>query len=167
VQTNEIILTLGLAGLLLGLGCYFIVRQRQALRNLKGDVVLSVEDRRYLEKQAKRRIVNSILMFVFAGFLLGWVFLAPTLPAVEEGQAAAEKKPLDEDQKARVRLATYYWILALVVLFAILILACADFLATARFGLRHQRQLQGERRAVIEEEIERLRQFRRERNGQS
>jgi hypothetical protein len=105
-------------------------------------------------------------MFVFAAFLVGWVFMAPTLPRAEEGQAAAEKKPLDEHQNARVRLATYYWILALVVLFAILTLACVDFLATARFALRHQRQLQGERRAAIEEEIERLRQ-RHERNGQS
>ena len=55
-----------------------------------------------------------------------------------------------------------YWVIVLLLLLAIILLAAVDFMAIRRFGLRHFRQIQADRRAMIEGELARIRS---QRNG--
>lgn len=158
----EVILTVGLALFLLGLAVYFLVRQRPTFHQANTDASLSVEDRSYLLTQARRRVICSILLIVFAGLLVGWLFIAPDLPDADREQA---NRVLTDQERGLLQFVTFYVIFALLVFFGIMTLATLDFLATARFGHRHQRQLASERKAAIEQDLERWRQFRRERNG--
>lgn len=72
-----------------------------------------------------------------------------------------EIKPAGPEDKAgdhpEVRVLTYYWIAFLLVLFGILALAAFDLVATARFGFRHHKMLEIQRRAMLQAEAARLR----------
>ncbi|MFO0968334.1 MAG: hypothetical protein U0793_22495 [Gemmataceae bacterium] len=105
-------------------------------------------ERSYLTRCAAR-IVCSILMIIFAGFLIGWFFLKAELDSV---------LPLEADQTLEhplVKTVTYYWIAALLVIFGLLALAAIDLVATARHGFRSVRRLATQRQAEIEEDLAR------------
>jgi hypothetical protein len=167
VNSSELVFSLFLIVLLLALAGYFAWRQVQTLRGLRAQPQPSAEDRRYLRRQAVRRLVCCALMLVLAGLLVGSVILEPRYQALtrtlEENQPA---KPEDVPQEDRefARFFTAYWIAALFVLFVLIALAAVDFWAIARFGMRHRRQLQADHRALLHEELARLRS---RRNGES
>ena len=151
---------LSLAAVLVFVAVFFLLRQRHTMAQMRQDAQLSSEDRLYYIKQIRRRLICSVLMLIFAGFLVGWFFLDRDVAAL----TPAEGEPLTEEAKDSVRFLTWYWIIALCVLLAILFLASFDFLATARFGLRRVRQLENDRRAVLEMEAAKLRRRRQELN---
>ena len=70
-----------------------------------------------------------------------------------------EETPAEEEF---TRIYAIYWGIVLLLLLAIVILAGIDFFAIRRFGLRHYRQIQADRRAMIEGELSRIRS---QRNG--
>ena len=144
----ELVFTLALAAVLLGLAGYFGWRQVQTLRGLAG---MGVEEQHYLRAQAYRRLFCSALMVVLAGMLVGWIFLG--------ADAADPAAPLTADL---ARLFSVYWIAALLVLLVLVALAAVDFWAIARFGMSQHRRLQADQRALLEEHAARRR---RERNG--
>jgi hypothetical protein len=150
---------------LLGLAGYFSWRQFQALRGLRSADQLPPEDRRYIRNQAWRRLAGSVLMVVFAGFLVGAFFiegLAGELAERMKAATPAEREALTADNRFFLHLWSYYWIAALLVLLGLISLAALDFFAIRRYGQRHYRQIQADRRAMIERQAARLR---RERNG--
>ncbi|GEM_PF-5704214 len=149
-----------LAAIIVFVAVFFGWRQRYTLAQLRLDPQLAAEDRLYYAKQIRRRMVCSVLLLVFAGMLVGWFFLDQDVGALRP----AEGQPLTEAAKASVRFITWYVIIALSVLMAILLLASFDFLATARFGLRRMRQLEHDRRAALEMEVTKLRRRRQEMN---
>ena len=153
----ELGIGLTLAGILVFLAVFFGVRQRHTLAQLRQDGQLAKEDRLYFIGQVRRRLICSILMIIFAALLVGWFFLGDVAKP-------PEGEPIPEDVKDSVRFITIYWIIALFVLLAILFLASFDFLATARFGMRRVRQLENDRRAVLEMEAAKLRRRRQEMN---
>ncbi len=153
----ELGIGLTLAGILIFLAVFFGLRQRHTLAQLRQDGQLSTDDRLYLVRQIRRRLICSVLMIVLAGLLVGGFFLP-------EVAAPAEGEPISEQAKDALRATSAYWIIALFVLLAILFLASFDFLATARFGMRRVRQLENDRRAVLEMEAARLRRRRQEMN---
>jgi hypothetical protein len=154
----ELSIGLALAAILVVVAVFFGLRQRHTFTQLRQDAQMSAEDRLYYIKQIRRRLICSVLMIVFAGLLVGWFFLDKGALTVAEGE------PLTEEAKESLRFITWYWIIALFVLLAILFLASFDFLATARFGLRRVRQLENDRRAVLEMEAAKLRRRRQEMN---
>src|SRR5262249_23751045 len=110
-----------------------------------------------LVRQTRRRLICSVFMLLFAGLLIGWFFIEPH---VRDLKAAEERAPGNTNQL--VEMVAYYWIIALLLLFAILALAGLDFFATARFGLSQKKLLEIERRMALELDAARLR---KERNG--
>ena len=156
----ELGIGISLAMILVFVAIFFGWRQRYTLAQLRFDAQLSAEDRRYYIQQIRRRLVCSALMIVFAGLLVGWFLLDRDVSAF----TPPEGQPLTDEAKESVRFITYYWIVALAVLLAILFLASFDFLATARFGLRRMRQLEHDRRAALEMEAAKLRRRRQELN---
>ncbi|MBI3410203.1 MAG: hypothetical protein HY040_17825 [Planctomycetes bacterium] len=145
---------------LLGVAGYFGWLQIQNSQNLRRNRDMPAEERQFIRRQVRRRLICCVLMVIFAGCLAGWFFIEARLP--ERLANNPEEKPGDNPW---VEMIVYYWTFALLVLFAILALAGLDAIATARYGLRSHRALENERRAVLEAEAARLRQQRHERNG--
>ena len=157
----EIIVGVLLIGVLLALAAYYALRQKTTLKLIRNDGNLTPEDRVYLHRQVRRRLVCSLLMVVFAALLVGWFFLEDVEPTPIQ-KAQGELVQLDPEQKDSVRFFTLYVILIFVVLFAILFMAGFDVIATAKFGLRYHRRLEADRRVVLEKEAAMLR---KNRNG--
>ncbi len=155
----ELVVGISLILVVVVVAIYFIWRQLKAMRALRWESGQSLEDRRFVMQQSMRRIFNSVLMLIFAALLLGGFFLFPPEPMVGGVQVAPDDQTKDE-----IRMFTAYWIFVLLVLLAILALAVVDFWATARFGFRHQKQLEQDRRAMLAEEAARIRQRRQELN---
>jgi hypothetical protein len=158
MNPSEYIFGGSLVLILLGSAGYFAWRQKRTLRSLADPNMLTPEDRLYVHKQVRRRMLCSVLMVALAGMLIGWFFIGPELNQPAPPQPVEGKAKPD----ATVHLITLYVIVALLILFVIAILAITDLMATARFGLRHQRRLENERREMLETQAAILRQ---QRNG--
>jgi hypothetical protein len=143
-------------------------RQGQTLRGLGRQEELSVEDRVYYRHQAWRRLVGCMLMIVLAGLLSGWYLLGfdtRTLALSARGNSAdtvAEAVQRGAAMQRFLNLASFYVIFTLLVLLALVCVGAADVLAIRRFGLRHYRKIQSDRRAMIDEQVSIMRS---QRNG--
>ena len=153
-----------LVAVLLGLAGYFGRRQLQALRGLRSAEEMLPEDRRYVRNQAWRRLAGSALMVVIAGFFVGAFFVEGPVSDIarQVDDAPQDREAVVARNRDRLDLWTWYWSAALLALFGLICLAAFDFFAIRRYGLRHYRQIQADRRAMIERQAARLR---RERNG--
>ncbi|MCI0680738.1 MAG: hypothetical protein L0Y71_01425 [Gemmataceae bacterium] len=149
-----------LATILVVVAVYFGWRQRSTLAQLRHDVHIAPEDRLYYVRQIRRRLICSVLLVLLAGMVVGWFLLNRDVAALRP--AAGE--PLTEEAKASIRFIATYWIVALGLVLVILVLACFDFMATARFGMRRMRQLENDRRTILEMEAAKLRRRRQEMN---
>lgn len=163
----QALFTIVLVVLLLGLAGYYAWRQRQTLRSLRdGGEELSADEDRYLRGRAWRRLAGSLLMLLFAGLLTGSFFLEGRAQELAQRGAQARTEgtqPVFDDSERRfLNLYALYWIALLLGLLAILGMAGYDFWATRAYGLRHYRQLQADRRAMIAQQTALLRL---ERNG--
>ncbi|MBM4072005.1 MAG: hypothetical protein FJ271_24230 [Planctomycetes bacterium] len=163
-MTLEITLGCLLAAVLVGLALFFARAQFKTLASLRRQSGLAVDDRLYLRKQAIRRLLCCFLMVVFASMLAGWFFLEERLSRPlneEELELRAKARPQElvhhRGKEQTLRVITVYWAAALIVLFAMLLLAAIDLMATARFGFRHYRQLEAEKKSIIEDEVARWR----------
>jgi phosphatidylglycerophosphate synthase len=167
MSPNEFGAIVILAALLLGLAVYFGRQQLRALRGSPAPDALGSDDRRYVLRQAYRRLLCTFLMVVFAGMLIGWIFVEPGQRQVrEEVRAAQALDPntrLTEEQKDTVRIMTAYWVGALLVLLVLLMIAALDFWSTVRYGLGQHRKLQAAQRDMLQQHAAHRRQ---ERNGQ-
>jgi hypothetical protein len=97
----------------------------------------------------------------------GWYVSGLDAKYEEIGQQAAEQadRPvpdLDPVQHHWVTFFAFYWILAILLLLGMIYIALMDYWAVRRFGLRQTRQLQADRRAMLERQMALLRA---ERNG--
>jgi hypothetical protein len=166
VDPNQILFTSVLIVVLLGLAGFSAWRQWLTVRSLEGEDTLSAEDRLFVRRQVRRRLTCAGLMVVLAGLLaLSFVLEGPANLLVEQGEAArarGEWRPLDPEQQRFFHLWGGFWIVALLVLLGIIVLAGLDLFAIRRYGQRHMRQIQADRRAMINEQIARVRS---QRNG--
>ena len=154
-----------LVAVLLALAGYFTLAQFRTLRRLGAVKDMSAAERDYQRCQAWRRLLGCGLMVIFAGLLVGSFWLEkPAQEFIEQREAAAddESAVFTPEQRDFARLFGWYWIALLVVLMAILTVAAVDLLATRSYGIRQFRQLQADRRAMIEHQAARLRH---QRNG--
>ncbi len=158
----ELIVGLTLAGLIVAIAVYFALQQRKTLVMLRHDTGLSLADRRFWHRQVVRRLIGSVLLLVFAGMLVGWLFLQPMFDSLRPPEPVAE---MPEDTKEWLRFFVGYVIASLLVFGLVLLVAVLDLLATARYGARHRRLLENDRRAALQEEVERLQRDRQGLNG--
>jgi hypothetical protein len=168
VSPTQILSTALLMLVLPGLAGYYAWRQVQTLRGLRHDDTTPPEDRRYLRNQAWRRLACSALMVILAALLAGSFFIefrAQNLVDIgDAAQARNERPDLDPEQRSFFRFYTLYWVTALLVLLGMMGTALYDLVAIRRYGQRHFRKLQADRRAMIERQAARLRQDRYDRN---
>ena len=158
----ELSFGIALTGLIVAIAVYFALQQRKTLAMLRHDTGLSLDDRRFWHQQVVRRVVSSVLLFLFAAMLVGWLLLAPGLDALRPPEPVEE---MPESTKESLRFFVGYVIATLLVFGLVLLVAVIDLLATARYGARHRRLLENDRRAALAEEVERLQRDRHGLNG--
>jgi ABC-type Fe3+ transport system permease subunit len=149
------------------LSLYFGRQQQQSLRWLRGQTDLSLEDRSYHRRQAWLRLINCGLMLLLA-FLVGVYYLVYNVPVTalaELQQARAQRNevvPLTPEELQLRRVFAAVCLAMLVILMTIVFLVAADIWAIRRYGRRHLRKINDDRRAMIDGELSRMRS---ERNG--
>jgi len=155
----ELVFGILLTIVLVALSGYFAWRQIQTRRVVAQATDMPVEERGYLIRQTRRRLLCSLLMLIFAGLLVAWFFIEP---AMRDLRIAHDHRP--GTRYPLLEVFAFFWIGALFVLFGIFALAGMDFFATARHAMEQRRLLEGERRATLQMEVERLRRRRGELN---
>ena len=120
----------------------------------------------FLRAQVRRRTLCCIFLALFAAVLAGWLFLLEAdferLGPAAAAARAAEDEETANSLKESLWFYTGYLIFAVVLLMIIVALAAVDFLATARYGLKHKRKLLSDHQALLALEAARLRQRGRE-----
>jgi ABC-type Fe3+ transport system permease subunit len=161
------LLTFGavLVVVLLCVATVYFVRQLWALRRLRGSPDLPDDERTYQRQQARRRLAGSLLMFLLCALLAGYlVFLETPAQQLAEQRAAARaagpEPPLTPAENLIARFFAGFWIFFLLVLLAVVVLAALDLWATRRYAVRERQKIRDERRAMVAEELERLRRER-------
>lgn len=163
---NEWIAMSLLAALLLLVAGYYARKAIVTLRSTTPAFEMLPDERRFLRRQAWRRLVNSSLMLVLAGFLVsayasGMQRRADELGALRERQQVdGQKPPLTDEQHRFSQIFLWYWIAMLAMLFAVVALAGLDLYATRRYALAQLRRIQTDRRAMMERNLARLREER-------
>jgi H+/gluconate symporter-like permease len=163
VKHTEIALGALFVAMLVGMAAFFIWRQWLSSRSRWCMDDLSSEDRRYSRSQLWRRTTCSLLMLALAVMLAVWLVLygEPLSRLMAKGKPGSE---LDDEQTRLLGQSLTLVILMLMDLLGILVLAGWDLFAIRHYGRRHMRQIQADRRAMLEDQISRVRS---ERNGHS
>jgi hypothetical protein len=156
---------------LVGLALFFGRQQRQSLRWLTEQQELQPEDRRYHRRQAWLRLVNCGLMLLLALLMAGYYLLglnARVNELVAMGPVNAPENLNLEQKQARWWFGAVTFSM-LVLLMTIVFLVAIDIWSIRRYGRRHMRQIDADRRAMVEDQLERYRSERdgTERNGHS
>jgi uncharacterized membrane protein SpoIIM required for sporulation len=152
--------TIGLAG-------YFARQQLRALKRLRQAESIHPEERRYQRLHAGRVFVCCLLMLLVAGMVGGWYVLGldakyDELRQQASTQADNPQQRLDPDQERWLTFFAFYWIVVILFALGMMYIGLMDYWAVRRFSLRQTRQLQADRRAMLERQIALMRT---ERNG--
>jgi hypothetical protein len=155
-----------MVALLFGLGGYMGWRQWRLLRRLP-HLDLPSDDRRYQRTLAWRRLVSAALLIILASLLVGSYMLGQERQAQELSQRQEREQggpdiaPSDAQKQFLTQYSTF-WITVGLVLLGLMVLAFMDLWTIHRFARRSLRQIQADRRAMIEHEVA---EYRRQRNG--
>jgi heme/copper-type cytochrome/quinol oxidase subunit 3 len=100
-------------------------------------------------------------MLLFAGLLIGALFLEGQAKEWENVANAARERGedpvFDAEQRASQKFWLLYWFVSMLVFLVIVVLAAVDVLAIRRTARRLRKQLQDERRDMIAEQLARIR----------
>ena len=153
---------------LVGLALYYGRQQFQTFARLRSSEEINPDERSYLRSQAWRRLVNSGLMLLLAilarsYYLTGLEAQVTVLgEAVQAQHDRGEPMVFDADQQRTRGLFAGFCISVLLVLMAMIFLVATDVWAIRRYSRQFMKQLNAERRAMLEGQVARLRA---ERNG--
>src|SRR5262245_33153883 len=149
---------------MIGLATYFARQQWRALKRLRQAENIHPEEHRYQRLHAGRVFICCVLMILVAGMVGGWYVLG--LDAQYEAIRQQAEEQADQElgtlQHRWVTFFALYWILAILFLLGMIYIGLMDYWAVRRFGLKQTRQLQADRRAMLERQMALLRA---ERNG--
>jgi hypothetical protein len=166
VDSAELIFGALIVLVLLGVGGFYTWGQVRTLRGLGTTANFSPDERRYVRRQAWRRLTCSVLMVVFAVLLITFYSIEQGEPPRDDRAKAAaagkDKEPSPAEREFVRRLSLYSLVLG-TLLVAILCLAFWDMLATRRYTLRQLRQI-NDLHDAFEQQAARLRH---PRNGQT
>jgi hypothetical protein len=163
--TTELVYAVAIVAVLLGLAGFVGWRQIRILRLLPAT---PSDDQRFQRGQAWRRLISSGLMISLAGLLAGTYWFGQERRAAELARERAapadgESRPaMNEEQSRFLRQYGAFWVGFGLVLLTVVVLAFYDLWALRRFARDSLRQIQSERRAMIEDQVA---EFRRLRNG--
>ena len=114
--------------------------------------------------QIHRRLVSALLLLIIAGLVTvvhlgGWEEKTGLLAAANDGNASSN---FTVDERRDLRIWGGLWLAILLLLLAVLVLAGFDFWSIRRYGRLEHRKLRDDRRAMIANQLRRLREERGE-----
>src|SRR5437868_3004064 len=102
---------------------YFTWSQGQTLQYLRLDMQMPADQRRYLYRQSRRRLFGSFVLALLAIMLVGSLFLDYEPLRQPLGELPPAEK---EAAKNAYRFISFYWMVFLLFLMALLALAIFD-----------------------------------------
>jgi hypothetical protein len=154
--------------ILLLLAGYTGWKQWQVLRTSNADTTLLPEDHTFFRKQAGRRLILAVLMVAMAGLLFGTFFIESRAEELAEKKQAerdrGEEGNLTPEERQFGEFYATVWIFVLLDLLGLVTMAGVDYFAIRRYGRRHYRIIQEQRREMIRDELRRYRREQSERN---
>ena len=161
-----------LASMLLALGIGSGLRQRRTLRRLRAEKYMPSDERAYLRRQARRRLLTSGVLVLIGGMIAGAYLSgmearangiadrkklaeARPDPEADPGRPAddAGRPPPSEDEKRFVKLYGTYWIVILLLLFGTVCLAVFDFWATRWYFMAQYRRIKSDHEAKLQRDL--------------
>jgi hypothetical protein len=162
VSPYELVAGTFLIVVLIGVVGYFSRQELRNLRRVRTDPAASPEEQQRARNRTWRRLALGALLLVLAVQLLGEFQLEiMRRQLMPEGEEPLET--LSAEQRSFARMYTYYWIVFLLLLMAVLFIAGYDLWSLRRWSLAEHRRLNSDRREMIKEEVA---LYRRQRNGQ-
>lgn len=159
--TTALLLSAGL--MLFGvITAWFQIRGR---RRLKARPLVPSDEAAYFGQRYRRRLVNGALITTI-GALIGGSYLtglerrADDLKPDAVADASGEKPKMTDDQKMFVRLWAFYWVVVMVLVFAVLLLAFRDAWATRRYALGQFAHIREEHEQKLRRDLAVYRQHR-------
>src|ERR1043166_2579881 len=102
-----------IAAVMIAAAVYFTWTQGRTLQALQFDNDMAVDQRRYLQKQSRRRLFGSFILALLAVMLVGSLFL----DYEPLRQPLAELPPAEQEAaKNAIRFVSFYWIVFLLFL---------------------------------------------------
>ena len=144
-----------LAAVVAVIGLVSLRLQVRNWRRLRSETLAS-DDRRYLRGICQRRALNSVLLLVLAAMLAGAVFTGGV--AELRRLAQTDKANLTEEDKDILRGLVYYWVGVLGLLFVVVMIATADYVATSLYGRQQYTRIRKEQRDLLERDLAVFRQ---------
>ena len=148
-----------LAAVLVLLGAVTGAFQLRGLKRLRARTHVPSDEFAYLRKRHRRRLLTGVLLVVAGGMIAG-AYLAGMEAKVDE---LGEKKPpadpdapkpkLTDDQKELLRFWGAYWIVVVVIVFAILGLALADAVSTRRYAMAQYHIIKEDHEAKLRRDL--------------
>jgi hypothetical protein len=139
-----------------------VVSLRYQIRNwqrLRTETLAS-DDRRYLRGVCQRRTLNAILMLALAAMLAG-AYLSGgqqelnRIAMLKHQDPPADRTPEDDEF---VKSWIIYWIIVLGLLFFVLVIAMADYVAIGLYGRQQLQRIKHEQRDLLERDLAMIRQ---------
>jgi len=144
-----------LSASLAGIALFSLRFQFRAIKRLRTETMAS-EDRKYLRGVVQRRSLNAVLILALAGMLAG-AYFSGGFDELARISAMNPEDRTDED-KQTVKSLAMYWIIVLGLLFFVLAIAMADYIAVGMYGRQEWRRIQREQRGLLERDLAVLRQ---------
>jgi hypothetical protein len=121
---------------------------------------LASDDRRYLRGILQRRTLNAVLLLALAGMLTGAYLTGGMQELARIAGLKDQDPPLEQTPEDRefVKSSLIYLAIGLGLLFVIVMVATADYVATSLYGRQQLRRLQHEQRALLERDLAVIRQ---------
>ena len=143
--------------LLLGIGAGY--RQVSALKRARSERFMAEEDRIYIRRQAKRRLVISALLLI-EGMMLSTYYLSgmdARMDAIPERNKAEAHGSADEvqtqDDKKFTRLAVIYWIAIVLILAVFVGMTVVDVWATRKYWMSRYWEIKAEHEAKLQRDL--------------
>src|SRR5262245_11848342 len=158
-----------LAGLLVLVGGYYLFTAIRTLQRTTPAFEMLPDERRFLRRQAWRRLINSTLMLLLAVLMVGGYLIGLPQRAAEIGrerevaaQQAENGRPpqLTDEQRQFGRFFAASVIVFLMLLFVIVMWSVVGLLATRRYAWYKFRQIPTDRRAMIQRQLDKWREER-------
>lgn len=133
--------------------------QVRGLRRLSARTHVPSDEFAYLRARHRRRLLTGVLLVVAGGMLAGAYLagLEEKVNALGEKKANADpdapKPQLTDEQKALLRFWGGYWIVVVILMFAILGLALTDALATRRYAMSQYHIIREDHEAKLRRDL--------------
>jgi hypothetical protein len=163
MRSSEYALAALLTGIVMGLALFYGFRQFIALGRIRLLTDITDDERSYLRRQTWIRLLGCLFMLALGTMLAGAYVSGLEKRAGEMGEEIEQqvkdgKQPvLDSEQESFRQFYRWYWLGVLALLLGLLLLAGADLWTIRRFRNRQMRQIHDDRKAMLEEELARIR----------